>query len=132
MIFNIHDKFEKTFIVSTEIYEGFIRTFKDTNPLHIWDQYAIEFGFKERVMHGNILNGFISYFIGECLPVKHVIIHSQQIQFRNPVYLNDELQFKAKVSDLHEAVNAVEFKFIFKNKEQKVVAKGQIQIGLLT
>ena len=82
-------------------------------------------------MHGNILNGFLSYFIGECLPKKDVIIHSQEIQFKNPVYLNDELQFKATILDVYESVNTVEFKYEFRNVETKVVAKGKIQIGIL-
>jgi acyl-CoA thioesterase FadM len=81
-------------------------------------------------MHGNILNGFVSYFIGECLPTKNVIIHSQEIQFKNAVYLNDELQFKSEIIGIYESVNAIEFKFDFKNKEGKTVAKGKIQIGL--
>ena len=99
--------------------------------MHTSDTFAREKGFKGRVMHGNILNGFLSYFIGECLPVKNVIIHSQEIQFKNPVYLNDELDFVAEVSGVFESVNSIEFKFSFKNAEKKTVAKGKIQIGLL-
>lgn len=131
MIFNRDDKFKQTFIITEKVYEGFIRIFNDHNPLHTNDAFAIEHGFRGRVMHGNILNGFLSCFIGECLPDKKVIIHSQQIQFKNAVYLNDELLFEAKVTGVYESVNAIEFKFTFKNMEQKTVAKGEIQIGLL-
>ena len=67
-------KYEVPFIVSENIYKGFIQLFNDKNPLHVNDVFAIEKGFKEKVMHGNILNGFLSYFIGECLPVKNVVI----------------------------------------------------------
>ena len=131
MIFKSGDTFDESFIVSDEIYNTFIQLFKDQNPLHTNDQFAKEKGFKKRVMHGNILNGFLSYFIGECLPSKNVIIHSQEIQFKNPVYLNDELKFNAVVTGVHDSVNAVEFKFEFKNTEAKTVAKGKIQIGVL-
>ena len=82
-------------------------------------------------MHGNILNGFISYFVGECLPTKRVIIHSQEIKFKNAVYVNDELFFKASVLGIYESVNAVEFKYEFRNLINKVVAKGNFQIGIL-
>ena len=131
MIFKVDDKYEHTFKVSDEVSEGFIDVFKDTNPLHTDEAFARAKGFKGRVMHGNILNGFLSYFIGECLPDKNVIIHSQEIQFKNAVYLNDELSFEAKVIGVFESVNAIEFKFVFKNIDNKVVSKGQIQIGLL-
>jgi 3-hydroxybutyryl-CoA dehydratase len=129
MIFNLGDVFEEVFRVTDEAYLGFIQTFKDKNPLHTDEKFAIDKGFKGKVMHGNILNGFLSYFIGECLPTKNVIIHSQEIKFKNAVYLNDELQFKALITGVYESVNAIEFKYDFKNAEAKVVAKGIIQIG---
>jgi 3-hydroxybutyryl-CoA dehydratase len=131
MIFNIGDSFEEYFVVSNEIYTGFIEIFKDKNPLHTIEDFAIEKGFTGKVIHGNILNGFLSYFIGECLPKKNVIIHFQEILFKNAVYLNDELQFKANITGIYESVNTIEFKYVFKNQSKKIVAKGKIQIGLL-
>lgn len=131
MIFKTEEKFDIKFVLTNEIQQSFIQNFKDQNPLHTDEAFAREKGFKGRVMHGNILNGFLSYFVGECLPVKNVIIHSQEIQFKNPVYANDELDFSAEVNGVYESVNSVEFKFIFRNQEKKTVAKGKIQIGLL-
>jgi len=64
------------------------------------------------------------------LPTKKVIIHSQEIQYKNAVYLNDKLDFKAIIIGVYESVNSVEFKFDFKNESSKTVAKGKIQIGL--
>lgn len=130
-MFKTGDIFTQDFIVSDEVYTGFIKLFKDKNPLHTSEEFAIGKGFKGRVMHGNILNGFLSYFIGELMPTKDVIIHSQEIQFKNAVYLNDKLQFKAEVTGFYESVNAVEFKFEFRNAESKIAAKGKIQIGIL-
>jgi acyl dehydratase len=127
----LHEKFEHDFTVSEQIYEGFISTFNDRNPLHTDEEFARSKGFKGRVMHGNILNGFISFFIGECLPGKNVIIHSQEIQYKNAVYLNDNLHFEASVCGVYESVNAVEFSFAFRNREGKTVSKGKIQIGIL-
>lgn len=131
MIFKQGDTFEERFVVSNEIHSGFIATFKDRNPLHTDNSFAIAKGFKGIVMHGNILNGFLSYFIGECLPTKDVIIHSQDIQFKNAVYLNDVLMLNAEITGVFESVNAIEFKYSFKNSDGKTVAKGKFQIGIL-
>lgn len=131
MNFKIGDKFEDSFSITDEIYNGFITIFNDNNPLHTNSQFALNKGFKDVVMHGNILNGFLSYFIGEKLPTKDVIIHSQEIQFKNAVYMHDQLQFGAEIVGYYESVGAIEFKFFFKNLDNKVVAKGKIQIGLL-
>lgn len=133
MTLKIDDRFQQLFVVSDKVYEGFLLIFKDHNPLHTDEQFARQYGFDGKVMHGNILNGFISYFIGECLPFKNVIIHTQSIQFKNPVYLQDQVAFEATVTEVFASVNAIEFKFSFKNQESgKVLAKGRIQIGTLS
>ena len=131
MIFTIGEEFKRAFEVNAEHHKQFIALSNDNNPLHVNEEFAKSKGFVGRVMHGNILNSFLSFFIGECLPTKNVIIHSQEIIFKNPVYLNDSLSFIAKVSGVFESVNAVEFKYSFRNEDSKVVAKGKIQIGLL-
>ena len=125
------DIFNQTFIINNDLYEGFLLLFKDFNPLHTDEDFANEKGFKGLVMHGNILNGFVSYFVGECLPQKNVIIQTQEIKFSLPVYLNEVLEFHAIVSDVFESVNSIEFKYYFRNSVNKKVARGLIQIGLI-
>lgn len=125
------ETFCQTFTISEDIYTGFIKLFNDRNPLHTEESFARQKGFENKVMHGNILNGFLSYFIGECLPIKNVVIYAQEIKYFNPVYLNDTLMFHAKIEDVFESVNTIEFKFYFENDNKQKVAKGNIQIGVL-
>lgn len=131
MEFNLNEKFKHQFMVTQDIYEHFQMCSNDLNPLHTDEEFARSKGFSEKVMYGNILNAFISYFIGECLPTKDVIIHSQDIAFKNPVFMNEKLDFEAFVSGVYEAVNAIEFKYKFIKPDGKTAAKGLIQIGLL-
>lgn len=131
MVFKAGDTFSEKFTVTPAIYAGFIHLFNDNNPLHTDEAFAVNKGFAGKVMHGNILNGFLSFFIGEKLPVKNVIIHSQEIQYKNAVYLNDELILNAQVTGVFESVGAAEFKFSFTNSASKIVAKGKFQVGLL-
>lgn len=125
------DTFNEHFYLTDQVYKGFITIFRDENPLHTDIEFAKSKGFDSIVMHGNILNGFISYFIGECLPYKNVIIQTQKIIFSLPVYLNEPLQFQAEITDVFESVRTIEFKYYFMNSLNKKVAKGNIQIGLL-
>ena len=118
-----------TFTVSEAVYKAFQNCSHDMNPLHTDESFAKGKGFKGRVMYGNILNAFVSYFIGMLLPSPDVIIHSQDIVYKNPVFLNDVLTFTASVDGIYESVNAIEFKFKFLNESNKVVAKGHVQIG---
>ncbi len=121
----------RSFQVTEKIYSGFIEIFNDKNPLHADESFAREKGFHSKVMHGNILGGFLSYFVGELLPMKNVIIHSQEIKFSKPVYLNDRLNFSAEADEVYDSVNAVVFKFKFENEAKEKVASGKIQIGLI-
>jgi 3-hydroxybutyryl-CoA dehydratase len=125
------DKFQRRFVVTEATYQGFISLFADRNPLHVDQTFAREKGFQSEVMHGNILNGFLSFFVGECLPLKNVIIHSQAIQFHKPVYKDDVLELHAEVSEVFESVNAFEFRFHFANQADLKVAKGRLQIGII-
>lgn len=123
--------YQHKFVVSQAVYEAFQQCSGDYNPLHTKLEFAKAKGFPQCVMYGNILNGFVSYFIGMLLPTQEVIIHSQDIVFKNPVFLNDELDFTAKVEEISEAVNTVIFKYTFRNAGGKIVAKGHVQIGVI-
>jgi 3-hydroxybutyryl-CoA dehydratase len=125
------DTFNQRFAVSENIYQGFIRLFNDRNPLHCDESFALQKGFKSVAMHGNILCGFISCFVGECLPLKNVMLLSQEIKYSNPVYLNEILEFHAEVSDVFDSVNVVELKFSFKKDGTVKVAQGKIQIRII-
>ena len=125
------DLFTFDYCVTAGIYNGFINLFKDKNPLHTNESFAITKGFSGKVMHGAILAGFLSHFIGECLPHKNVIVHTYKINYAAPVYVNDMLQFEASVSGVFESVNTIEFKYRFINSNKKMVAKGEIAIGII-
>lgn len=126
---NIGDKFVEHFVVSDEVYGGFISIFADRHPLHTEESYAVARGFRSKVMHGNILNGFLSYFIGECLPDREVMILSQEIKYQRPVYLGDHLTLEAMVAEVHDSVNMTEYSCKFRNDtDGKVVASAKINV----
>lgn len=122
----------KEFIVTSDLHAGFITVFNDNNPMHTDVEYAKKHGFEQKIMHGNILCGFLSYFVGECLPLKNVIILSQKINFRNPFFINDRLVLEVTVKDIYESVNLVELKFKFREKiSKKLISNGNLEIKIL-
>ena len=125
------DTFAYDFPVTEKVYSGFCGIFNDRNPLHTDKSYARGKGFDDVVMHGNILNGFISFFVGECLPVKNVVLHSQVIRYHNPFYLNETLRLDVEIANVSESVRCVEFNFVFTKKDKTKVARGTFQIGLM-
>ncbi len=120
-------KFELAFTVDSKIHQGFIDTFNDKNPIHLSDGFAESVGYKGKVMHGNILNGFISYFVGESQKESHLTLITQSIRYKNPVYLNNVLKLKVQVKDLSEAGRMYLFVFEFENENLQIVADGKFQ-----
>lgn len=127
---NVGDKFVEEFVVSADIHRGFIGTFGDRHPLHTDAGYAVARGFRSQVMHGNILNGFLSYFVGECLPDREVMILAQEIKYQRPVYLDDRLSLNVEVADVHQSVGVIELACKFRNlSDDKVVASARMTLG---
>lgn len=125
---------EVTYHVSDDVYFGFQRISSDYNPLHTDEAFAKSKGFLERVMYGNILNAFVSHFVGMALPTRDLMIQTQDIQFRKPVYLGDTVVLKSSVEETSAAVKIIIFKLRFYrkvNKKQELVATGHVQIGML-
>ena len=129
------EKIEHIYQVSPEVYHAFQLCSGDFNPLHTDVAFAQSKGFANCVMYGNILNAFISHFVGMLLPTSEVMIQSQDISFHKPVFLNDQISLEATVDTVSEAVGIIEYKLKFRRISDSVkpelVAKGHVQIGLL-
>ena len=123
-----------TYQVTQEVYNSFQQCSRDYNPLHTDAEFACLKGFASVVMYGNILNAFVSHFVGMLLPTREVMIQSQDISYQKPVYLNDEVVLESSIDTVSEAVNIIQYKLKFyrmKDGKREAVAKGHVQIGLL-
>jgi len=125
------DRFVEHFEIAPELHSGFIALFGDRHPLHTDLDYAKSLGFESVVVHGNVLCGFLFYFVGECFPEPDVVILSQNVKFPQPVYLNDRLRLDVEVLDVHDSVNVVEIECKFSNAAGKLVASARMNIGMI-
>ena len=128
--YQLNQIFQEKFEISRELADDFTKLSNDRNPLHTIDSCAIEKGFRASVVQGNLQNCFISYFIGECLPTKNVMILSQTINYKNPVYVEEVLTFEAKITGIFESVGLIEFEYKFKNELSRNISNGVIKIKL--
>lgn len=127
----IGDQYRQEFIVSIKEYEFFLTVFKDQNPMHTSSSYAQSKGFKDKIMHGNILNGYLSFFIGERLPTKEVVIISQKINYNLPFFLGDNLELQAQIKTIHSSVGIIDIIYKFRKNAKHIVADGLIQIKVM-
>jgi 3-hydroxybutyryl-CoA dehydratase len=126
----INDVYESHYVVTERVYNSFVETFGDINPVHVDPEVARKKGFRDTLMHGAIMAGFLSNFIGTVLPEENTVEHSCELQFVNPVYLNDKLTLRATVVDYYESVNDYELKYRFYNEAGQVVTRGTLHIGI--
>lgn len=122
------------FVVTQKVYDAFQQCSGDLNPLHVDEEFAKKKGFGSCVMYGNILNAFVSYYVGMALPDKNVMIQAQDINYRKPVFLKDKIQLVSAVDEVSEAVNVIIYKLKFYriiDEKRELVANGHVQIGLL-
>lgn len=120
-------EFEQQYVISQDVYQRFLDLFGDASPLHVSDEVAMSCGFAAKLMHGAILNGFISNFVGMHFPGKRTLELGVEISFVKPTYVGDVLRLHAAVKQRTEFRKVVTLQFRFL-RETTVVAKGGLSI----
>lgn len=121
----VGERFHQRYVISEEVYRKFLDLFGDASPLHVDDRVAVGCGFAAKLMHGAILNGFISNFVGMNFPGKRTLELGVEIHFEKPTYVNDVLDLEAVVKERLESrrVVALQFRFL---REGVMVARGRV------
>ena len=119
------------YTITSAIYEGFLRAFQDRSPIHVDDDYARARGFRGAVMHGAILNGFVSHFVGMVFPGSHSLLLSVELRFSRPCYLGEQLRLTGKVAQKVDAQQVVVLHLGFFSATQGLaIASGRAQVKL--
>ena len=129
-MFKLNQSWEKTWKVSRKLCFEFSNLSDDHNPMHTDRDFAMSYGFKDTIVHGNILQLFLSYFVGEMLPKKNVVIISQKIKYLKPIYVNQNITLKSKLENLNWTMGLLEFRIIF-NAGRARIAVGKLDVKIL-
>jgi len=129
-MFKVGQSWNHEWTISNKVYQKFLNLSNDFNPMHTNSNYAKSKGYKDKIVHGNILSCFISFFIGELLPIKNLVIIGQNIKYENAMYIDDSIKLKSVVSKISESVNFIQFEFQF-TKNDLPVASGIINVKTL-
>lgn len=96
----------------------------DVNPVHLDEEYASHTPFKQRIGHGMWLGGLISSMLGTEFPGPGTIYLSQNLQFKRPVFLDDEIEIVMTVTEKHAKKPIVTMECIVSNQHEEMVALG--------
>ena len=125
------DSIGREYVIDDAVYQSLTGAFGDVSPLHVDDAFARERKFPKRVMHGAILNGFLSHFVGVHFPGRDALLQSVNIQYKAPSFLGDTVRIDAVVRQKVEAMSVLVLDVEFHNTTQKqLVAKAKVQVGV--
>ena len=96
----------------------------DLNPAHVNAVYAEEAFFKERVVHGMLVAGFISTVFGMYMPGPGTIFLSNNVNFLAPVRFNDTITVTCEIVEKLEKGN-VKIKSEVINQNNEIVMTGE-------
>ena len=74
----------------------------DKNPIHLDEDYAEHSRFGRRIVHGFLVGSLISAVFGTQLPGEGAIYLHQEMDFRKPVYHNDEITAIVTVTNIRK------------------------------
>lgn len=130
-LFNIGARYGLRQVLTADLMTAFRDLSGDDNPMHLDRQFAMKHGFLDRIAYGNLLGAMLSRLVGTTLPTRAVVILRQSLDYRQPVYVGDEVNLTAEVTTVHEAVSSVQFKLQFHTAPGDPVCTGQCLIKCL-
>lgn len=105
--------------------EAFAQLSGDTNPVHLDDAYAATTQFGRRIAHGMFAGMLISAVLGKDLPGEGTIYLSQTLQFKAPVYLDDEITATVELTAYRDRRRIATFRTLCTNQDGVVVVEGE-------
>ncbi len=97
----------------------------DKNPIHLDDEYASTTRFKKRLVHGILVSGLVSAVLGMHMPGPGSIYIKQTLNFKAPVFINDEITATATITNLRLDKPIATIQTICTNQENTIVIEGE-------
>ena len=116
--------------ITSQLLDDFARLSGDINPLHMDAAFASTRGFRDRVVHGALLCGFISKLVGIYLPGENCLLHSINVKFLMPTYVNDTVEVMGVVEQVSLGASIFVLSITIKNlSSSATVARGKVTVG---
>jgi len=109
--------------ITESMVNNFANISGDFSPIHIDEEYAKSTIFQKRIVHGMLL-AFLSRMQGMYLPGKHALYFSQNLEFRNPCFINDKIKISSIVIDKSESTKILKIESKITNQNDKLLLHG--------
>jgi len=122
--FKVGDSASITKRFSSEEVFKFAEISADSNPIHLDDEAAAESIFGQRVVHGMLAGSLFSALIGMHLPGKGSIYLGQNLSFKAPVMIDDEITATVEITSIREGKPIMKLRTFAVNAEGTIVIDG--------
>jgi 3-hydroxybutyryl-CoA dehydratase len=117
------------FCVSEDDMMSFAHLSGDHNPLHLSNNHARDAGFEGSVVYGALIIAQVSRLIGMELPGLHSIWNGVSLDFRAPLYVDQDARLTGTVIHTSEATQSVSLA-LHVEADGQTIAKGKATISL--
>jgi len=109
---------------------SFAKLSGDYSPMHVDELYAKKSRFGKNIVHGMLAASFFSTLVGMYCPGKKSLYLSQTVQFKLPIYYDDDLIVKGKVTEKNETTRIITLKTEI-IKEGKIAINGEAKVKVM-
>lgn len=100
----------------------------DHNPVHLDAEFAAGTQFKAQIAHGMLVGSLFTGILGEELPGPGSIYMSQNLSFKAPVYLGQEVTATVEITNIRDGKGIVSLDTTVTDQDGKVLVKGDAVI----
>ena len=113
-IANINDLFEgqeeaEELLITDKLIQDFANVSNDKNPIHISEEYSKKNRFGKQIAHGFLLVSRFSGLFGTKLPGIGSLYKSQNVDFKRPIYIGDNVEIKISIIKIEKNKKTVTF-----------------------
>lgn len=121
----VGDKASISKAFTAEEVEQFAAISADTNPIHLDEEFAADSIFGQRIVHGMLVGSLFSALIGVELPGTGSIYLGQNLSFRAPVLIGEEVTASVEVISIRDDKPILKLRTVCVNSAGTVVIDGE-------
>lgn len=114
--------------VDARVVADFAKATGDHNPLHLDEEFASRTRFGRCIAHGMIGASLISAVIGNQLPGHGTVYLKQELAFKRPVFIGDEITARVEVAEKLPKKHAFRLVTTVSNAAGEVVIDGAAEV----
>jgi acyl dehydratase len=103
----------------------------DKNPVHLDESFAKHSIFKKPIVHGILVSGLISSVIANYLPGPGSIYLGQTLNFKSPVFHNEEVEAIVEIEKIRVDKNIFYLNTFVKKSDESIAIEGKAVVKLI-